>query len=181
MTMAWNSLRVTTALGPPVPTPAMSPIRLRLLAIVLMAVTTVAGAHHVGQAPTPAQDPGLQAPVVSIAGVLEELVVEDTVGGTTHRFKVLIGEDGRARLAKGPALALVVPGTEVLVRGRTAGAIVFVSDAKATGSAGAGSVRTKAAELTRRGKTVNPAVFGLTSDDLAPLLGKTTTEVAAVA
>ena len=129
----------------------MSPIRLRLLAIVLMAVTTVAGAHHVGQAPTPAQDPGLQAPVVSIAGVLEELVVEDTVGGTTHRFKVLIGEDGRARLAKGPALALVVPGTEVLVRGRTAGAIVFVSDAKATGSAGAGSVRTKAAELTRRG------------------------------
>lgn len=39
------------------------------------------------------------------------------------------------------------------------------------------------AELTRRGKTVNPAVFGLTSDDLAPLLGKTTEtrEVAAVA
>ena len=38
------------------------------------------------------------------------------------------------------------------------------------------------AELTRRGKTINPAVFGLTSDDLAPLLGKTaTSEVAAVA
>lgn len=38
------------------------------------------------------------------------------------------------------------------------------------------------AELTRRGKTVDPVVFGLTADDIAPLVGGLSrAEVAAVA
>ena len=125
--------------------------RLRLFGLALLAFATLGWAHHIDRAPAPAEEPGAQAPSVSIAGVVEELVVEDAVLGSSQRFQVLVAEDGRPRLLKGPAAVLLEAGASVVVVGKTAGTTLFAREARIVGRADATAPRAKSAERINHG------------------------------
>ncbi len=96
--------------------PTMSIRSLRLLAAVLWVVLAPAHAHDM-EARSAAEELQAQQSAV-ISGVVEELVVEDRVKGTTLRYHRLRLEDGSAVALTGEPVAALATGNRVALTGR---------------------------------------------------------------
>jgi gametolysin peptidase M11 len=73
--------------------------------------------------------PSTSAPVETVAGTLDELIVENRVLGTTRRYVSLQQGDGRSIMLLGASLDGMAKGSLVEASGRRSGNLLFVSEA----------------------------------------------------
>jgi FG-GAP-like repeat/Metallo-peptidase family M12B Reprolysin-like/FG-GAP repeat len=103
----------------------------RLVCLLFVAsLATPAMAHDATEAMQQAAPPSTSAPVVSVAGTLDELVVENRINNTTTRYVALRQSDGGVVTLKGSGLDALAKGAYVQASGRRSGDTLFVTGAK---------------------------------------------------
>ena len=100
-----------------------------LAALLLTWVTTPALAHHVVEAAGPVV---ANTPVESVAGTVEELIVENRVTGLTTRHLALRFADGSGVPLRGADMGSLPTGAQVRVTGRRNGQELSVESAQIT-------------------------------------------------
>ena len=119
----------------------------RLIAVLVAACLlagTPAFAHHAQKLEAPRRAPVATDPVVTVAGYVHEIVIDDRVTGAQHRIQILIADDAkRYRVADGLGPALATGGTYTLF-GRANGTMLYVESARMTAAADAGRRATAA-------------------------------------
>jgi FG-GAP-like repeat len=98
---------------------------LLVLAIAAIACSVPVDAHHAQSAPALKSAPGPTASMATIAGYVDQVVVENRIAGTTVNFPIFVANDGRRFALQAQATMGLVPGNRVVITGMTDGSTIF--------------------------------------------------------
>lgn len=82
-------------------------------------------AHHAQSTPALKSAPGPTASMATLAGYVDQVVVENRVAGTTHNFPIFVANDGRRFALQAQDSMGLVPGNRVVITGMTDGSTIF--------------------------------------------------------
>ena len=109
----------------------MSIRSLLLVALAVYALASPASAHHVAKSGIP-RGPAANAPMLSIAGYMDEIAIDNRVAGTMSRVAVLIADDGNPYVLGGAAASGMTVGATYTLTGRANGKALFVETLRMT-------------------------------------------------
>ena len=99
-----------------------------LLALLIACAAMPALAHHVDRTGPPGA-PARTAPVSSLSGFIDEVVIDNRIAGTTSRIAVLHADDGSRSILLGAGAASLQSGAAYTITGRANGHAIFVDSA----------------------------------------------------